>query len=694
MPINILKGLLLIAILGAGGLRHTSYSPQGVTEAERLLQKAMQKETVDGDLRAAIEQYKQILTRRDAGRTVVARALFQLGRCQEKLGNAEARKSYEQLVRDYADQADIASEARARLAAMAKAAASGTAPTVRQVWADSRVETTGAVSPDGRFLSFADYDGGGADLFVREMASGKVRRVTNHKDSVLEHWQSSAFSPDGKQIAYVCQNGWQFELRIIGIDGSNPRVLLGKEYWKEDLGYPDISPGAWAADGKHVAVSLSPRDRPWQIALVSVADGSVRVLRTLDRRGPGYVSLSPDGRYVAYDFPQKEEGKERDIFILPTDGSREIRLVLHPATDRTIGWTPDGTGLLFASDRTGTMDLWLIQVDQGKPQGPPLLVKKEGGNIIPLGITREGSFYYALSVGTEEIYVATLDAAAGRIVSPPVALSRRYTGGSLAPDWSPDGRYLAFASRRIPAVSGASGRVITIRTVETGEERELLSRIDPRYNLRWSPDGRTLLVVGVGPENQSGAYAINAQTGDVVASIPWAYWIEWSRDGKSIYYLHNDPNKARVLIRDFQTGQDTVLSNDPMRPMAVSPDGRWLAFSTSSGAHAYTLNVMPVSGGNARELLRVQQAGDLWSIAWAPDGRQLFFVKRYVSENRAELWRIAVEGGEPQNLGVAVNTISQISIHPDGRRIAYNYGATNSEIWVMENFLPSRKPER
>ncbi len=136
------------------------------------------------------------------------------------------------------------------------------------------------------------------------------------------------------------------------------------------------------------------------------------------------------------------------------------------------------------------------------------------------------------------------------------------------------------------------------------------------------------------------------------------------------------------------------MSNDPMRPMAVSPDAQWLAFSTSDGAHTFTLNVMPVSGGNARELLRVRQAVDLWSTARVPDGRQLFFVKRYVSENRAELWRIAVEGGEPQNLEVAVNTISQIGIHPDGRRIAYNYGKPKSEIRVMENFLPSRKPER
>ena len=115
------------------------------------------------------------------------------------------------------------------------------------------------------------------------------------------------------------------------------------------------------------------------------------------------------------------------------------------------------------------------------------------------------------------------------------------------------------------------------------------SKIDPRYNLRWSPDGRTILVVGVGPENQPGAYAVDAQTGEVVASLPWAFWVEWSRDGKTVFYRHNDPNKAPLLVRDLKTGEDKELSRTPMGPIAVSPDGRWLAFSSSDNeARAHT----------------------------------------------------------------------------------------------------------
>ncbi len=128
--------------------------------------------------------------------------------------------------------------------------------------------------------------------------------------------------------------------------------------------------------------------------------------------------------------------------------------------------------------------------------------------------------------------------------------------------------------------------------------------------------------------------------------------------------------------------------------MSVSPNGQWLAFSShDSAAHECVLNVMPVSGGAARELLRLKPPEDVWGIVWTPDGRHLLFVRRNLTEERSDLCRVAVEGGEPQSLGLALNIMSQMSIHPDGRRIAYSYGLPRSEVWVMENFLPVRKAD-
>jgi phosphoglucomutase len=61
MPVNIRRALLIIVLLAASGSWQLSSNAQGVTEAERLLQKAILLETVDGNLQAAIDQYKKVV---------------------------------------------------------------------------------------------------------------------------------------------------------------------------------------------------------------------------------------------------------------------------------------------------------------------------------------------------------------------------------------------------------------------------------------------------------------------------------------------------------------------------------------------------------------------------------------------------------------------------------------------------------
>jgi TPR repeat protein len=106
---------LLCAALSAGSLANQAKD----NKAEVALQAAIKTETVDGNLKGAIEQYQKIAAQPGAGRATVATALLRMGQCYEKLGNAEARTAYERLVRDFADQAGIVAQARARLAVIA-----------------------------------------------------------------------------------------------------------------------------------------------------------------------------------------------------------------------------------------------------------------------------------------------------------------------------------------------------------------------------------------------------------------------------------------------------------------------------------------------------------------------------------------------------------------------------------------------
>ena len=672
--------------------------------AGQLFEKALYMEEAQGDLQKAIDLYQKIVKQFPKNREVAAKAQLHIGLCYEKLGKDEAQKAYQRVIEQYADQHEVVAEARARLGAMDQPSVSTDAKgiVVRQVWPGSAGDS-GAPSPDGRYLSSTDWDTG--NLEVLDLMTGETRGLTNKGSwsESDEFAQNSIISPDGKQVAYAWFNKDFYELRLVDLDGSEPRILYGNA----EVEY--VQPYGWSPDGEILAL-FSIADTTNQIVLVSVADGSVSVLKTMEW-DPQKMSLSPDGRYIAYDFPPKEDSPEHDIFVLATDGSREVSLVEHPANDILLGWAPDGKSILFASDRTGAMSAWVIPVADGKVQGAPELVKVGiGRRFSPMGFTQNGTFYYGLTRGQRNVYIATLDPATGKVLAPPTLAIHHFVGSNLSPAWSPDGKYLAYTSQRPNVPNDVQSKVISIRSLESNEEREISPPLKYFIRPRWSPDGKSILVCGwesFGKTGRNGLYQIDVQTGDATSIVTGNITkAEWSPDGKSIYYLLPDRviKSDRILMLNLENGHKAELFRANARSvqnLAISPDGERLAFSWhDTGTSAVSLKVMSTAGGEARELLRVQEPefipiGFREALVWAPDGRYVLFVKGNTSLKEEELWRIPSEGGEPEKLGLAMERISSPRFHPDGKRIAFSAGKVwRTEVWVMENFWPELKAAR
>jgi Tol biopolymer transport system component len=77
------------------------------------------------------------------------------------------------------------------------------------------------------------------------------------------------------------------------------------------------------------------------------------------------------------------------------------------------------------------------------------------------------------------------------------------------------------------------------------------------------------------------------------------------------------------------------------------------------------------------------------TLAWTPDGRSVLFARKINSGSlKTELWLVPIQGGEPRKLELTAENMRDLSVHPDGRHIAFTAGKPKSEIWVMENFLP------
>ena len=424
----------------------------------------------------------------------------------------------------------------------------------RQVWTRSgqeepQVDLLGALSPDGRRLSFVNWETG--NLALRDLSAGSFREVTAEgtwKGQSNYAW-SSVWSPDGKQLAYTWYNCPKpctpakniYEMRVIGADGSNTRVL----YRNPEVDWTE--PKAWSPDGRYILTIFGRKGRDWQAALVSASDGSAQILKTFDWRRPARMSFSPDGRFIVYDFPPEEDSPLRDIYLLATDGSREVVLVQHSANDSSPIWTPDGERVLFVSDRTGQPGLWSLRVLDGKTQGAPELVNQGVGRLVPLGFAPDGAYYYGTGSGagggTRNIYSADFDAERGRVTNDPKLAVEKYEGFNSAPELSPDGKYLAYLSDRVSGFASAGSVFLTvvIREVETGAERDFFPRLmfsTLWRRLRWSPDGRWLLATGKDLKSNLGAFRIDVQTGAVEPVVRKSdpRQVLWSRDGKEVYF--------------------------------------------------------------------------------------------------------------------------------------------------------------
>ncbi len=529
-----------------------------------------------------------------------------------------------------------------------------------------------SISPDGKYLCDVDWDAG--NLVVRNLATGKVRRLTN-KASWKESGDFAYFSvisPDSKKVAYLWYVGDKdnFDLHLIGLDGSGHRVLWRSE--KREY----IVPAAWTPYGKQI-LGVLLEDNLHYIVWVSTADGSVQRIKSLGKDRPPKVDLSPDGRYVAY-------GREGDIFVFESDGTHETPLVRHPAKDKLLGWAPDGKHILFASDRMGTWDAWFLKVTGAKAYGFPELVRPHIGGVSPVGFTANGSYYYNLHHRARDVYVADLDLETVKVLASPMPV--RQTGTSRCPDWSPSGQYLAYCVERAD-----QRQIIRIRSLTTGLERELDPNLPSFYCLRWSPDGQSILASYFSSQAPQVFYRIDVETGKrttlVRSETDRIMEAELSPDGKALFYRRRGRS---LVVRDLETGREKELlriaSPTVLRYWALSPDGKRLALSIREDKTdwPWALKVVSAEGGKPTKLFQ----GMIGEIAWAADGQHILFTKQ---DNK--LWRMPAEGGEPQQLWEWKKRVEPVHlrVHPDGRRIAFVSSDVTFELWAMENFLPLAK---
>ncbi len=680
-------------------------------KAEVALKAAMDREVLDGDLKGAIEQYMKLA--QSANRAVAAAALVRMGQCYEKLGDTEARKAYERVVKEYADQREPLSQARQRLVALGGSTSAARGVGMHQFF-DPKTHPNRDVwnvSSDGRYGAATDYTGGNAA--VVDLTTGKSWNVTDYGiwNDEKGYMDQSAISRDGKQLAF-----WHYkaadtygQLRVVGTDGKNERTLYSTQEEKGDEEWGIATD--WSPDGRQIAMQLersikgSLTHGVTEFMLVPAAGGSPRVLKTAEftNRYRPKILFSPDGRYVAYDYPPNKQVAEGDIFVVPAEGGQETAIAPHPARDTLVAWAPDGS-ILFLSDRSGSIGLYRVAIKDGKQAGEPELLRAGIGEISALGVTKSGALHYSQEILATNAFIASLDFATGKLLSPPERVTRRLNDSTSTPSWSADGRKLAYVKLR----QDGGMPTVVIREDGAADERELLPAVrlersgagHHAFMVRWHADGRSLLAIG-SKDNKEGLYRIDAATGEAVL-VQEGWLTEWSPDGKWTFGTFDQGGEKRRIVRkDTATGEKNFISTVSPRwdLFRVSPDGRRLAFLQMQPKNGQLLSVVSIDGGTLIPLVAHDDKQPWFSwlapaTAWSPDGRFLFFLlESHAPEHGAdggELWVVPAEGGEARKTELTSHDafLGELNIHPDGKRIGYSVKSWKTEYWVLENFLP------
>jgi Tol biopolymer transport system component len=663
----------ILAVLTLAALCGTTGSAQKPGSPDAQLGAIIRQAEVELDFEGAIPRYTKFIAEHGTNAQLTAKALYHRGLASERVASPDAaRADFERVATKFSTQKE-AGLARERLGVIASREM-----VQSKIWSGRDVDPV-RVSPDGRYIVYAK--GRGANGYVVHDLLLDTNRTLDLNAGGRAY---DPFLPDSKHIFYTWFRAGDDagELRIVNLDGTGMRSLIGAKH----VGY-DV--GGVTADGKLAAVGLG-RDGTWEIGLLSLETKRLQILKNLGWRDSYVGNFSPDGRWLVYSAQLKNDSPEKAVYVIATDGSVEPSVVVPSFRGNDFPYfTPDGSRVVFLNDRSDSADLWSVHVKDGKPVGDPEKVKMNIGKETGLGFSHDGTYYHSEFARSSSEFVVQVDPSTWKPKNEPARLSDPFRYESVqAPYWSLDGKRLAY-------LANVGQDRFVIHDFDSGQDRELPTRgaKGSATLLGWSADGKSLQVAAA-----TGFRLVDTETQQdrliplAGAEQPRAL----STDGKKVFYAAFDSaplerstapasDSFRLRRRDLDTGADNELYRAESARTSVlnlmpSPDGRSLAFTLfRQGEKSPRLWILPLSGGEPRELL--PSYGGSWTT-WTQDSRAILFV------SSDELWVQPIDGREPYATGITFNGLRAPSVSPDGGRIAFIGQTTTTSVWMIKNLFP------
>ena len=540
-------------------------------------------------------------------------------------------------------------------------------------------------SPDGNYVAFT-WTGpkqDNPDIYVQMIGSGSPLRLT--MDPRTDY--NPVWSPDGRWMAFLRGESpslsmpvGKSELRLIAPLGGSERKLAETRI-REAYVIPPYA--AWCPDSKCLVVTDSLGEgKPDALFLVSFETGEKKQLTNPQppALGDSNPALSPDGRSLV--FRRNFGYAAGELHWLPLgkrltasgETQRVTRATLNAAYP---AWIPNGKEIIFSARGS----IWRLAVPDQSPSARLPFVGEDG--IMPVVSRpqpdRSSRLAYVRSFGDYNIWRVDTSAPGVPTSSPPV-ISISSTRVDVNPQFSPDGRRVAFESDRsgeleawLSDLDGSNAvRLASIGAQQSGNPR----------NPRWSPNGQ-LLAFDSNLEGQQQIYVIPA-TGGKPRRLTFHPSNDccpsFSRDGRWVYFRSNRTGENQIWKIPASGGDAVQVTKNVGHVAFESPDGAYVYYTQTANPPSALWRI-PASDGQPIKMLE----GVVFR-AFVVLERGIYYIDQPSSETELRFFDFATGRSTTvaRNLG---NIGPGLTASADGRTILYSrLDSSINDLMLVENF--------
>jgi serine/threonine protein kinase len=522
--------------------------------------------------------------------------------------------------------------------------------------------SSATISPDGKYVVHVFSDAGKESLWVRQVATSSNVEIV---PAAEVEYRSTAFSRDGNFV-YFSQLD---RSRLIGVLyqvpvlGGTPKKII------EDVD----SPISFSPDGARFVFMrnmLNPRQNH---LIVANADGTgERVLAT--RTPPHYYASpawSPDGKVIAC---SASNGTQMNVIEVQVEDGAEKPITTEKwLAVGSIEWLADGKGLVMvAVDQMSRLrQIWLLSYPRGETRR----------------ITNDLNDYSGMSLTADSktLAVVQADAITSLWVVPRSDSNhaRQITSGAGKYNqisWTPNGRIV------YGAMAGNSGELWII-DADGSNQKQLTSNAGMNLQPAVSPDGRFIVFSS---KRESSSNIFNIWRMDSSGSNPKRlttgnkeFGCAITPDGKWVVYSSVESLGKQTLWKVPIDGGDPIQLSDKITALpAVSPDGKQVACIYWEGQldSPFGIGVLPIEGGPLTKFFKLPEG----PVRWTADGSGLTYINN--QGGVSNIWLQPLAGGQPKQL---TNFKSDMIFHfdwsRDGKQLALTRGVFTSDVILLSN---------